>query len=51
MSDTRRAAPLRHPALVENEDLLLISKQILELTQEIHTLTKAVGRQVANPPV
>lgn len=27
----------------QNEDLLTISKQILELTQAIHTLTKAVG--------
>ena len=34
----------------QNEDLLMISKQILELTQAIHTLTKAVGGPVANPP-
>jgi uncharacterized membrane protein len=33
----------------QNEDLLTISKQILELTQAIHTLTKSV-RPVANPP-
>src|SRR3989441_12939734 len=33
----------------QNEDLLMISKQILELTQTIHTLTKAVGGPVANP--
>lgn len=34
----------------QNEDLLMISKQILELTQAIHTLTKAVSRPVENPP-
>ena len=34
----------------QNEDLLMISRQILELTQAIHTLTKAVGGPVANPP-
>ncbi len=34
----------------QNEDLLIISKQILELTQAIHTLTKAVSGPVANPP-
>ena len=34
----------------QNEDLLTISKQILELTQAIHTLTKAVSGPVANPP-
>ena len=34
----------------QNEDLLMISKQILELTQAIHTLTKAVSGPVANPP-
>ena len=34
----------------QNEDLLVISKQILELTQAIHTLTKAVGGPVANTP-
>ena len=27
----------------QNEDLLTISKQILELTQAIHTLTKTIG--------
>jgi len=30
----------------QNEDLLTISRQILELTQAIHTLTKAVGGPV-----
>jgi uncharacterized membrane protein len=34
----------------QNEELLLISTQILELTQAIHALTKAVGEPVANPP-
>jgi hypothetical protein len=34
----------------QNEDLLMLSRQILELTQAIHTLTKAVGGPVANPP-
>ena len=34
----------------QNEDLLTISRQILELTQAIHTLTKAVGGPVANSP-
>jgi uncharacterized membrane protein len=34
----------------QNEDLLIISKQILELTQAIHTLTKAVGGPASNPP-
>ena len=34
----------------QNEDLLVISRQILELTQAIHTLTKAVGAPAANLP-
>ena len=34
----------------QNEELLLISTQILELTQAIHALTKAVGEPLANPP-
>ena len=34
----------------QNEDLLMISRQILELTQAIHALTKSVGGTVANPP-
>jgi uncharacterized membrane protein len=34
----------------QNEDLLMISRQILELTQAIHTLTKAVSGPVAGPP-
>src|SRR6476659_1102727 len=34
----------------QNEDLLTISRQILELTQAIHTLTKAVGGPVVKPP-
>jgi uncharacterized membrane protein len=34
----------------QNEELLMISNQILELTQAIHTLTKSVGGTVANPP-
>ena len=33
----------------QNEDLLMISRQILELTQAIHALTKSVGGTVANP--
>jgi uncharacterized membrane protein len=33
----------------QNEDLLTISTQILELTQAIHTLTKAVGGPGGNP--
>jgi len=33
----------------QNEDLLTISRQILELTQAIHTLTKAVGGPVVKP--
>jgi len=32
----------------QNDELLTISKQILELTQAIHALTKAVGAPVAN---
>ena len=34
----------------QNDELLTISKQILELTQAIHALTKAVGAPVANQP-
>jgi uncharacterized membrane protein len=34
----------------QNEELLLISTQILELTQAIHALTKAVGEPLANAP-
>lgn len=34
----------------QNEDLLTISKQILELTQAIHTLTKTVSGSISNPP-
>jgi uncharacterized membrane protein len=34
----------------QNEELLSLSTQILELTQAIHTLTKAVGGSVASPP-
>ena len=33
----------------QNEELLTISKQILELTQAIHTLTKAVGGPGGQP--
>ena len=34
----------------QNEDLLTISRQILELTQAIHTLTKTVSGSAANSP-
>jgi uncharacterized membrane protein len=34
----------------QNEDLLMLSTQILELTQAIHALTKAAGGSVASPP-
>ena len=34
----------------QNDELLTISKQILELTQAIHALTKAVGAPAANQP-
>ena len=34
----------------QNEDLLMLSTQILELTQAIHALTKAAGGPVASPP-
>ena len=35
----------------QNDELLTISKQILELTQAIHALTKAVGAPGASQPV
>jgi len=35
----------------QNDELLTISKQILELTQAIHALTKAVGAPAASQPV
>ena len=34
----------------QNEDLLMLSTQILDLTQAIHALTKAAGGPVASPP-
>jgi hypothetical protein len=34
----------------QNETLLLLSTQILELTQAIHALTKAAGGPVTSPP-
>ena len=34
----------------QNEDLLTLSRQILELTQAIHALTKAAGGPEASPP-